>query len=67
MSRTIEELKQQVTEALSNSGVPSNVIAEMDQVFAQYAPRDSAKRAPARASRGVKRGVSKRGAKRRKK
>ena len=56
MSRTMEELKQRLTEALGNAGVPSSVLAEMDQVFTQYAPRERAKRAPARAKRGVKRG-----------
>lgn len=63
MARTMEGLKQQLTEALGNAGVPSQVLAEVDQVFANYAPREQAKRAPARAKRGVKRS----GAKRRKK
>jgi hypothetical protein len=63
MARTMEGLKQRLTEALGNAGVPSTVLAELDQVFEQHAPRESAKRAPARAKRGVKRS----GAKRRKK
>ncbi len=63
MARTMEGLKQQLTEALGNAGVPANVLAEVDQVFEQYAPRGQSKRAPARAKRGVKRS----GAKRRKK
>ena len=63
MARTMEKLKQQLTEALGNAGVPLNVMAELDQVFEQYAPRERSKRSPARAKRGVKRS----GVKRRKK
>jgi hypothetical protein len=66
MARTIEGLKRHLTEALGNAGVPSNVMAELDQVFEQHAPRASAKRAPARAKRGVKRSVAKRRKKKKK-
>ncbi len=63
MPKTMEGLKQHLTEALGNAGVPSSVLAELDQVFEQHAPREKAKRAPARAKRGIK----KSGVKRRKK
>lgn len=54
MPKTMEGLKQHLTEALGNAGVPSNVLAEVDQVFEQHAPRGAAKRAPARAKRATK-------------
>ena len=69
MARDIENLKAKLVEALGFAGVPNEVFAQVDQVFAEHAPAQKrarkVKRSPRKTAPASKRRTTKRSKKKR--